>query len=172
MEKFCIFFPPFCCFSLFFDPLCFFNGQKRIQLLKLHRKRVLLFNKFHKIGKTSPKTVKNDPKLYTVFKIISLPPPLHPIIWRPKVSPSEKKRINVRPQAKPIEVFGSDSVPTVHSETIQSCINFQSWKIQSQKIQSMTIQVRYLSLVKLARNQRTSLYINLEFIGHLNKVSD
>ena len=124
-----------------------------------------------KNGQKLPKTNLRDPKLYTVFKIISPHP--HPIIWRPKFSPSvKKKRINVRLQAKPIEVFGSDSVPTVHSETIQSCINFQSWKIQSQKIQSVTIQVRYLSLVKLARNQRTSLYINLEFIGHLNKVSD
>ena len=52
---FTTFFPHF---GLFTDPQTIYNGQKSIKRPKLHRKRVLLFNKIHKIGETGTKTVK------------------------------------------------------------------------------------------------------------------
>ena len=58
LKNFMYFFPHFSHFSLSIDHLSSFNGQKRIQHTKLHRKSVNSFLKINKIVKTGPKIVE------------------------------------------------------------------------------------------------------------------
>ena len=131
-----VIFPPFCCFSLFIDPMCFLMAKKG-------------FSSSNYIGKVSfylinfIKLAKQAPKQWKMIKNYLKPTYVH-IGWSKAVycvqnhfSPSPiplfggQRFHQVKHKKKPIEVFGSGSVPKVDSDTIQSgpiqsCKNFQS----------------------------------------------